>query len=958
MEDFIPWYPKVEDENFTELLWSKWEFFELKLVERFMKNNELFLYSHQLFIERFISPETPYQGLLLFHNTGSGKTFSSISVCENHKTIFQKALVLVKGNTSLINFKEQIVKWYKAVGYDTNLIKKYYEIKKYISFSNTLKHLTDEQIKNKFSNRIIIIDEAHNLRYQSKMQHYPSLLETYKKDTNKKNIQSTSLAEVDQSLVYNQIWRLLHLVEKSKVLLLTATPMIDRAEEIQSLLNLILGSDKQLEGELCYKVLETAIRGRVSYLRSNEEMATVSNAGELLPGCSVKIVLSFMKDFQLSSYEKIETRNTDDHVYRNSVYCSLMTLCDGSYGAIAFEKNIKKIHSRKETYKYVFIPEIKRTINRTTLASYSCKYAKMIEIIESEDNSLVFVFCEEVKGSGVIMMGCVFEALGYKFYSGEKIDDNMTKDLRYTFYTGDLSICPNFEERLAGFKSERNKYGEYVKVLIGSKVSGEGVSLSNVRQVHIITPHWNISTIVQAIGRAIRRDSHNMLNKSERNITIYRHAALACSQKMDKDIYDPKISIDMYKYKISEKKAESIKMVEKKLKEYSIDFYLNVDKNTIKDNFGKDISTYLKVFDEYTKNSYTPYLINKFFKKKLFIPIDQLISSIFMPRKLLFVLLERGLYFSDKEKLEIQNENIRRKFIKSIQKITNLDSYCKKINKNYMKNNDSIINLYVDNLIHYISRPYRKQDLVKLIMSFNIELKVKILEFSIERKKYYIINLFRNSVVRLNNKWYHIMLYRGSDNEFSYSVSSESFVLSGKTRVFDTYWKFVERKEEELIVDTILEKSRRFRTSIEMLDIYGIVSTGDGKFRIRNIAFENKERSSTDLRKVNRGRNIDSYSQLDLIKIAIVLFSKQINYNYILSTMDSYYFDENIIKFCLADRNVVFNSEIINNNQMDLLVSSNKYEFGLVIWLMSAKKQELKNIIFSALVNNDMYIII
>src|SRR5262249_20904256 len=155
-------------ERFTELLWSKWEFFELRMVEQIVGSGgggELFLYPHQLFVERFISPETPYQGLLLFHNTGSGKTFSSISVCENHKNYFHKALILVKGNTSQNNFKEQINKWYKTTGSDTGQIKRYYDIKKYISFSNTLKHLSDRQIKEKFSNRIIVIDEAHNLRY-------------------------------------------------------------------------------------------------------------------------------------------------------------------------------------------------------------------------------------------------------------------------------------------------------------------------------------------------------------------------------------------------------------------------------------------------------------------------------------------------------------------------------------------------------------------------------------------------------------------------------------------------------------------------------------------------------------------------------------------------------------------------------------------------------------------------
>jgi len=133
MEKFIPWYPNIKEENIREIIWNKREFYELKYIRNINKSKSIFseevledtnksvenfLYPHQIFIERYISPTTPYKGLILFHNTGSGKTFSSIAVCEFHKHIMSKALIIVKGNTSYTNFKGQIIKWYKAMGYD------------------------------------------------------------------------------------------------------------------------------------------------------------------------------------------------------------------------------------------------------------------------------------------------------------------------------------------------------------------------------------------------------------------------------------------------------------------------------------------------------------------------------------------------------------------------------------------------------------------------------------------------------------------------------------------------------------------------------------------------------------------------------------------------------------------------------------------------------------------------
>ena len=54
----------------------------------------------------------------------------------------------------------------------------------------------------------------------------------------------------------------------------------------------------------------------------------------------------------------------------------------------------------------------------------------------------------------------------------------------------------------------------------------EGVSLSNIRQIHIMEPWYNISRNEQIIGRGIRQCSHINLPFNLRNLTIFNYVAI------------------------------------------------------------------------------------------------------------------------------------------------------------------------------------------------------------------------------------------------------------------------------------------------------------------------------------------------------------------------------------------------------------------------------------------------
>ena len=128
------------------------------------------------------------------------------------------------------------------------------------------------------------------------------------------------------------------------------------------------------------------------------------------------------------------------------------------------------------------------------------------------------------------------------------------------------------------FNKPENNRGQKIKILLATPVFSEGVTLKNVRQIHIIEPPWNMSRMQQVIGRGIRNRSHDDLPPKDRTVEIFRYAALAPdSAGVD--------SIDLVKYRVAEKKDRSIKKMERILKRAAFDCALNRERNILDFSF-------------------------------------------------------------------------------------------------------------------------------------------------------------------------------------------------------------------------------------------------------------------------------------------------------------------------------------------------------------------------------------
>lgn len=113
-----------------------------------------------------------------------------------------------------------------------------------------------------------------------------------------------------------------------------------------------------------------------------------------------------------------------------------------------------------------------------------------------------------------------------------------------------------------------NTNGQKVRIIIGTRISGEGLDLKRIRQIHILEPWYNLSRIEQIEGRGIRQCSHESLPESERNVEIFRYMSLPPIIKRN-----TLETIDYRIYRIAEIKDRAIKKVEKILKETSVDCY-------------------------------------------------------------------------------------------------------------------------------------------------------------------------------------------------------------------------------------------------------------------------------------------------------------------------------------------------------------------------------------------------
>ena len=176
-----------------------------------------------------------------------------------------------------------------------------------------------------------------------------------------------------------------------------------------------------------------------------------------------------------------------------------------------------------------------------TLYKHSPKFIRVIFNIYKTKGT-VMVYSNYVTMEGLQLFKIYLNFFGFvsidndnEFNKKQLDDKKLSKDnLRWCEFHGNIDR----ETRRINkeiFNMTENKYGKYCKIIMISPAGAEGISLNNVRQVHIIDPSWTETKIEQIIGRALRYCHHKDLPLEERKVDIFRYKMIRSNKKITTD---------------------------------------------------------------------------------------------------------------------------------------------------------------------------------------------------------------------------------------------------------------------------------------------------------------------------------------------------------------------------------------------------------------------------------------
>ena len=281
------------------------------------------------------------------------------------------------------------------------------------------------------------------------------------------------------------------------------------------------------------------------------------------------------------------------------------------YGKQGLERVMDYNEVRKNEFEYV--DDNNRLFSKENLIKYSGKLSVIIDRVEKSEG-VVLIYSQYIDG-GCIPIALALEEIGFTRYGDKSSlfktppkeqlmiklteDDENSYPAKYVMITGDSAISGRNKKELNACTDPKNINGEMVKVVIISKAGSEGLDFKNIRQVHILEPWYNFNRTRQTIGRAIRNLSHCNLIFSKRNTQIFLYAIELFNDGYI-DEHDNQESVDLYMYRLAEKKGIKIGKVNKILKKNAVDCLLNHSQTQMsqKDTFNKKIKQLLSNGEE------------------------------------------------------------------------------------------------------------------------------------------------------------------------------------------------------------------------------------------------------------------------------------------------------------------------------------------------------------------------
>jgi superfamily II DNA or RNA helicase len=474
--------------------------------EKCIRKSKLKLLDHQRKVVKFVNRKKT-RGLLVVHSVGSGKTLTAVTVSQCFLEKYPKSKVIVVTPTSLQkNFKKEL----QAYGVKNTDNYEFYTIQ---SFT-----MASKKGKINCNNKLLILDEAHNVR-------------TYVRESIVKDKKDPTKT-IKKQVGINAAELMKCTANCKKVLLLTATPMVNSPHDLLNLIAMIEGDINPIKKGAFNRLSPESL---IDYLKCK---VSVFNPGKneydkYYPRKEEEeLFIRMTPEYQKKYLEvKDETIGSEDRI----------NLFGGTQGLVYFYNGVRRATNNLEERN-------------------SPKVNRIMKVIQENPDSKFLIFSHFIEAGNKLL--------------SKRLDD---KNIPYLHIDGSMSKKQR-DDVVKKYNSGESK------ILIISKAGGEGLDLKNTNFVFIMEPAWNESTIQQVIGRAVRYKSHHSLPKKDRVVKIYKlymiqpheaeHIDEICDKYLRKSPDEDVLSVDLYMRNLSAIKQQRIDKFLQKLAKISIE---NID---------------------------------------------------------------------------------------------------------------------------------------------------------------------------------------------------------------------------------------------------------------------------------------------------------------------------------------------------------------------------------------------
>lgn len=540
---------------------------ENRPMDEICKPNEggFALQIHQKFLKEWMKKTPDFKHLLLYHEIGSGKTCTAITMAEEYMKMNPSGSVLVILPARLrTNFYDEMLSpcsEFKYISendyhmlFDASVSQK---MKKAIK--DTFRKKVNERytiwsfekfkmealkqpnvmtwIKSVTSNKMVIIDEVHNLISTGYKKYHFEILENEGGFNTNEYVKGT----------YTMLLKALSMYAASscKFLMLSATPVFDKMSQFGELVSIM--TDKKMKTPVSLAELIEKLRGKVSYF----------------PGVSKNAYPAVL--FETERVKASETQvNVMKKIKENAIIDDYGHV-PNNFMALSRQASVAVMPGKKPL---VVTPEKLEEVVEN-LGEYAPKVKLLLaRLVKLKGKQLVYSSFVKL---GVSLISKVLEKAGFVNFLDVIKGTKQHSDYKvYAIWDGSTQDKDK-EVIKAGINSINNLDGKYIKIVIGSPSIKEGISFKHVQHMHILDPVWNQSAKSQIEGRAIRfcshvdiKSNHNVL---KRQVIIHVYRMFTSNDNLetsDEIIYD----------KVIPGKYQLVKEAEEALKKVAIDYYL------------------------------------------------------------------------------------------------------------------------------------------------------------------------------------------------------------------------------------------------------------------------------------------------------------------------------------------------------------------------------------------------